>query len=69
MRPATSPPQINQPEVGRKGDQIDAHTGISDMHLPLNQRQGDARERRKCFLSLTFLAWITEFKQSRGAQQ
>ena len=55
--------------MGREGDQIDAHTGISDMHLPLSQRQGDAEEKRKFFLSLTFLAWITEFKQSRGAQR
>jgi len=60
---------MRQPKVGREGDQIDAHTGISDMHLPLSQRQGDAEEKRKFFLSLTFLAWITEFKQSRGAQR
>lgn len=62
MRLTPTPPQIRKPEVGREGDQIDAHTGISDMHLPLSQRQGDAREKRRCFLSLTFLAWITEFK-------
>lgn len=45
---------MRQHEVGRGGDHIDAHRGISDMHLPLSQRQGDARYRRKFFSSDIF---------------
>lgn len=69
MRLTPTPAQMRQPGVGREGDQIDAHRDISDMHLPLTQRQGDARHRRKILFPLTFLVRITEFKQTRGAQQ
>lgn len=66
MKLAPTPPQMRQPEMGREGDQIDAHRGISDMHLPLRQRQGDAGQRGKCFLFLTFLAWITVQAEQRS---